>query len=182
MVERTLVASRTVDGSVRAAEPENEAERLRILEDFEILDTPAEVAFDDLVELAANICQTKTAVLSLVAKDRRWFKARRGMAASETSRDCAFCAHAILAPEHVMQIPNALFDQRFATNPLVQEPGGIRFYAGAPLVSKEGVTLGTLCVIDDVPRELEPSQMNALRMLARQAMAQLELRRSLLRL
>ncbi|HEY9636223.1 MAG TPA: adenylate/guanylate cyclase domain-containing protein [Coleofasciculaceae cyanobacterium] len=158
--------------------PENEATRLKALCQLQILDTAPEAGFDDLTRLAAHICGTPTAVVSLVDANRQWFKSKVGLDASETPRSIAFCAHAILQPD-ILIIPDALADERFATNPLVSNPPYIRFYAGVPLITAEEQALGTLCVIDYVPRKLEPQQVEALEALGRQVVAQLELRRSL---
>jgi GAF domain-containing protein len=158
--------------------PKNEAARLETLRQYEILDTESEEVFDDITRLAAYICQTPIAVISLVDKDRQWFKARLGLEPSETSRDCAFCAHAILQ-ETPMVVPDALADERFANNALVTAQPYIRLYAGAPLITTEGFKLGTLCVIDRVPRSLSDEQIAALRILSYQVMAQLDLRRDL---
>ncbi|HWH71009.1 MAG TPA: PAS domain S-box protein, partial [Candidatus Sulfotelmatobacter sp.] len=143
-----------------------------------ILDTPQESDFDELVRLAAQICQTPIALVSLVDQDRQWFKGRYGLELSETPRRLSFCAHSILQAPAMMEVPNALQDKRFADNELVTGPLGIRFYAAAPLVSREGQALGTLCVIDTRPRQLNAEQKEALRVLGRQVMVQLELRRS----
>jgi two-component system NtrC family sensor kinase len=161
-----------------APPPKNEAARLEALRQYEILDTESEEVFDDITRLAAYICQTPIAVISLIDKDRQWFKARVGLSLTETSRDCAFCAHAILqgAP---MVVPDALADQRFANNALVTAEPYIRLYAGAPLITTEGFRLGTLCVIDRVPRRLSDEQIAALRILSCQVMTQLDLRRDL---
>ncbi|MBA3256193.1 MAG: GAF domain-containing protein [Pyrinomonadaceae bacterium] len=163
---------------MKAPLPKNETARLEALRQYEILDTNAEEVFDDLARLAAYICQTPIAVISLIDHDRQWFKARLGLGPTETSRDCAFCAHAILE-EVPMVVPDALTDERFAENQLVRSEPYIRFYAGAPLITPEGFRLGTLCVIDRVPRGISKEHIAALRMLANQAMAQLDLRRNL---
>ena len=162
--------------------PPHEMERLQSLRDYEILDTPPESTFDDMVRLASSICGTPISLVSLVDGERQWFKANLGLGASETHRDLAFCAYAILHPEEVLYVPDALEDPRFAANPLVLGDPHIRFYAGAPLVDARGRGLGTLCVIDRQPRRLAPHQVEALQILSRLVMAQLEQRREILRL
>lgn len=169
------------DGSVPAAQPKNEQQRLDALRSYAILDTPDEALYDDLVVIASAICQTSIALLSLVDGNRQWIKARHGLPVTETSRDVAFCAHAILEPQP-MVVPDALQDARFATNPLVLGDPNIRFYAGVPLVNAEGHALGTICAIDRTPRTLTAEQRSALEALGRQAMTQLELRRTLIRM
>jgi len=157
--------------------PPDEAARLAALRRYHVLDTPAEECFDDLTKLAAYICGTPIALVTLVDAERQWFKARVGVDVCETPRNISFCAHAILGREPLI-VPDAQQDERFAANPMVTGPMNLRFYAGAPMVTQEGHALGTLCVADKKPRELSGDQREALQGLARQATAQLELRRS----
>src|SRR5579859_3231127 len=155
---------------------EQERKRLKVLWQYDVLDTVPEALFDDLTELAARICEAPIALISLVDEKRQWFKSKFGTTVNETSRDVSFCAHAIQQTD-LFIIPDATQDLRFAKNPLVTSDPKIRFYAGAPLITPDGHALGTLCVIDKVPRELRPEQKQALRVLARHVMMQLELRR-----
>ncbi|WP_158799300.1 ATP-binding protein [Pedobacter sp. L105] len=160
----------------------NENERLAALHSFHILDTAEEKDFDDLTALASAICQTPIALISLVDQDRQWFKSHKGLPASETSRDFSFCAHAITSPNELLIVPDASLDNRFSANPLVTGDTNIVFYAGVPLVSSEGFALGSLCIIDHQTRELTIEQINALTILAKQVMAQLELRKKTIQL
>lgn len=156
----------------------NENARLAELHRYRILDTAPEKAFDDLTSLASQVAGTPIALMTLVDSDRQWFKSRVGISAQETSRDISVCAHAI-RQEDLFVVRDATQDARFSHNPLVQSDPRIRFYAGIPLITGEGYALGTLCVIDRVPRQLTDTQEEALRALGRQAEAQLELRRNL---
>ena len=164
-----------------APKPKNEAKRLNILWQYDVLDTVPEKVFDDLTDLAATICEAPIALISLVDEDRQWFKAKTGVTISETSRDISFCAHAILGDD-LFIIPDATKDNRFKNNPLVIAKPKIRFYAGAPLITPDGHALGSLCVMDKVPRKLRPDQQQALRVLAHHVVSQLELRRHALEL
>ena len=159
-----------------APTPDNEVDRLAALRRYRVLDTPPEVGFDDLAAAAAAVCGTPVAVVSLIDERRQWFKARVGTDLVETCRAQSFCAHAVASGETVVA-EDAAEDERFADNPLVVGPPGVRFYAGAPLVDADGFALGALCVIDVRPRELTGAQLGVLRGLARQVVAQLALRR-----
>lgn len=159
--------------------PADETERLAALRHYQILDTDPEQAFDDLTHLASFICGTPMSLVSLIDEDRQWFKSKVGIEGEETPRELAFCAHAIMGRD-ILEVPDATQDARFASNPSVTVENGIRFYAGSPLVNEAGRALGTLCVVDRVPRELSEEQREALDALSRQVMAQIELRRNLL--
>jgi two-component system sensor histidine kinase VicK len=157
----------------------NETERQNALESYNILDTLSEREFDDLTELSSVICGTPIALVSLVDRNRQWFKSRKGLNASETHRDHSFCAHAIENPLEIMEIEDAKKDVRFMNNPLVTGQPHIAFYAGVPLVNEDGFAIGSLCVIDSVTRKLTETQRSALKILATQVMAKMELRRKI---
>jgi PAS domain S-box-containing protein len=157
---------------------QNELERLKALREYDVLDTLPEQALDDITSLAAAICGAPIAMVSLVDENRQWFKSKVGIEATETTRDISFCGHAVQQRE-LFIVPDALTDERFADNPLVTGDPGIRFYAGAPLINPEGAALGALCVIDHVKRKLTSEQEQSLRVLARQVMTHLELRRQM---
>ena len=161
----------------KAPLPINEPQRLSNLQTYHILDTPPEAAFDDLAELAAAIAGTPVSLVSLMDADRQWFKAKVGTDLRETPREIAICSYTILGDD-LMVVPDLAASPWFHDNPLVAEDPHVRFYAGTPLVTPEGHAVGTLCVLDTVPRELTPAQANGLRVLGRQAMAQLQLRRT----
>jgi GAF domain-containing protein len=161
-----------------ATMPSTETARLAALNRYAILDTEPEQSFDDLVVLASFVCRTPIATLSLVDDHRQWFKSKVGVEVRETPRDISFCAHAIQQQE-LFIVPDALEDPRFKDNPLVLGDPHIRFYAGAPLIDEDGYALGTLCVMDRQPRELDDTQKEALRSLRRLALSQIELRRNI---
>ena len=162
-----------------AAVPADEDARLEALRELEILDSAPEGEFDDLALIASQICDTPISLISLIDRDRQWFKSTVGVDTRETSRDVAFCAHAILQRD-LFVVPDATQDPRFSENPLVKADPRIRFYAGAPLRTPDGYALGTLCVLDRKPRQLTVAQQDALRALSRQVEAQIELRRRLI--
>jgi GAF domain-containing protein len=155
--------------------PDNEYARLRELKKYDVLDTGMEKSFNDIVEIAAQVCGVPISLVSLVDEKRQWFKARFGVDASETPRDYAFCAHTILDTQ-ILEVENALEDERFFDNPLVTSEPDIRFYSGAPLITREGYALGTLCVIDTKPKQLTDEQKLILEKLAEQVVYLLELR------
>jgi PAS domain S-box-containing protein len=157
--------------------PENEVARLESLTNYRILDTPPEQAFDDLTRLAAFICGTPIALIGLIDLNRQWFKSEIGWDVAEIPRGVSFCTHTILNHD-LLVATDTLTDKTLGTSPLATH-GGIRFYAGVPLITAEGYALGTLSVMDCVPRGLTEEQTDALRMLARQVVAQLELRKKL---
>ncbi|HSF17301.1 MAG TPA: response regulator [Vicinamibacteria bacterium] len=158
--------------------PANEMARLEALERYEILDTPPEEGFDDLTLLASYVCRTPIAVITLVDEHRQWYKSARGISVTETPREHGFCSHAILDTD-VMEVPDTLADERFRTNPSVIGEPRIRFYAGAPLVTEDGLALGTLCVADRAPRSLDIEQRGLLTALARQVVSRMAERRKL---
>lgn len=161
---------------VTVALPPNEPARLAALQDLEILDTPAEALYDDVVTLAAAICHTPMAIINFVDADRQWGKALIGLESSEAPREVSFCARAILDPDALFVVPDTHADPEWADNPMVTGAADVRFYAGAPIVTSEGHALGTVCVADNVVRDFTDAQRGALQVLARQTAAHLDLR------
>jgi GAF domain-containing protein len=161
-----------------AASTSTETARLAALNRYAILDSEPEESFDDLVILAAHICQTPMAMLSLVDDHRQWFKSKLGVQVRETSRESSICAHAIQQGD-LFIVPDTMQDARFRENPLVTGEPHVRFYAGAPLINEDGYALGTLCVVDREPRELDEAQKEAIQALGRLALRQMELRMNL---
>lgn len=160
-----------------AAIPENEEERLKLLDSYKILDTLPEDDYDAIAKIASGICNTPIALISLIDKERQWFKSNHGLKESETPRNLAFCAHSILNPDELFIVNDATKDERFFDNPLTTEKPNVIFYAGAPLNTSEGFPLGTLCVIDNKPNTLNKNQKESLKLLANQVVGLLELRK-----
>ena len=156
---------------------DDEKERNKVLESYKLLDTLPEEAYDDITFLASNICNTPFALISLISENRQWFKSNRGLDVMQTPREISFCGHAITGSE-LFEVENTLQDNRFHDNPLVTGTPNIRFYAGVPLVNNEGFKLGTLCVLDVVPRKLLPEQRLALEKLGRQVITNIEYRKT----
>lgn len=165
-----------------APQLKEEKRRLASLRNLEILDTPAEPAYDDLAQLAALVCETPIALISLLDENRQWFKARIGLTLQETPRSVAFCSHAIDRNEGLLLVPDAHQDDRFRQNPLVTEDPHVRFYAGMPVSGPDGQPMGTICVLDREPRILTPEQQLALRVLGREVEAQFKIRQQFLAL
>jgi GAF domain-containing protein len=152
---------------IEAAKPENEDARLLALARYKVLDTAPEQGYDDLTMIAANVCKTPIALISLIDEKRQWFKSRVGLEDSETPRWQAFCSHAIL-DDRTFVVPDTKLDSRFHDNPLVTGAPGIRFYAGHPIQTHDGFRLGTICVIDTEPRSISTAVRGILPALARQ--------------
>ena len=157
--------------------PENEQNRIYSLYSYNILDTLPEKEFDDITALASEICQTKISAISLIDNDRQWFKSIHGLDAKETSRDIAYCAHAINDPKNILEVEDASKDNRFIGNPLLTGEPYVRFYAGVPLVNNEGFALGTICVIDSTPKKLTENQIKSLKALSQHVITLMELRK-----
>ncbi len=163
-------------GAEPCIRPPNEKARLEALRSYAVLDTPPEPSFDDITQLAAQLCSTPVALISLVDENRIWFKSRKGVEVEEAPRDTAFCGRSVLRAE-LHLVPDTQLDAQLSRHPLVAQPPHLRFYAGAPLTTPEGITLGMMCVADLVPRQLSAQQIRGLEALARQVVGQLELRR-----
>src|SRR6185437_3602401 len=157
--------------------PDQEAARLEAVQAYAVLDTAPEQAFDDLTSLASRLLACPVSLISFVDRDRLWFKSKAGLAIPEMPREASFCGHAILSGQ-VTAVRDAAADPRFAKNPLITARPNVRFYAGAPLTTPSGFHLGTLCVMDYVPLELHADKIDTLRILAKQGVAHLELRRT----
>lgn len=162
---------------MKAPIPVNERARLELLRQYQILDTAAEPAFDEITARAADLCRTPIGLLTFVDRDRAWFKSNTGLELRAIPRDASFCAHAICQDDLYVS-PDMLADERFSDNPLVTGRPYLRFYAGMPLLSPEGLALGALCVIDHRPRELTGEQKDRLKELAKGAVLLLEIRRA----
>ena len=158
--------------------PENEEQRLKALYRYQILDTSPEQAYDDFTHLISTVCQAPIAFITMVDSERLWFKSKVGLDLTETPREHGFCAHTILQ-SNMLVVPDMTIDERFTDNILVTSDPFIKFYAGAPLITPDGHQIGSLCVIDYVPRELSSGQLAAIEALSRQVVTQLELRAAL---
>jgi diguanylate cyclase (GGDEF)-like protein len=159
--------------------PHNEISRLKALQEYKVMDTLPEQAYDNFTKLAALICSTPIALITLLDEERQWFKSRIGLESSEIPREAAICNHTIMMPDNIMVINDATHDPRFINNPLVASEPNIRFYAGVSLVTSSGEALGTICVMDNKPREITQEQLDALQVLSREVMGQFELRRGI---
>ena len=157
--------------------PKNEDKRLAALQAYRILDSLPEDDYDQITKIASAICDTPISLITLVDQNRQWFKSRHGLKATETPRDHAFCAHGILNPREPLVVRNSRLDERFKDNPLVHGAPYVEFYAGIPLVTPEGYPLGSLCVIDNKPRDITPEQIDSLKSLANQVVKLMELRK-----
>lgn len=174
-----ILSAKTKQHRMKTPEiPKNERERFQNLKEYDILDTIPEDDYEAITTLAAEICHTPISLISLIDDKRQWFKSHHGIAATETPKEFAFCAHAINYIDEVFIVPDSRKDERFYDNPLVTGDPHVIFYSGIPLVSAEGFALGTLCVIDNKPNTLDDNQKNALRLLSNQVIKLLELRKS----
>lgn len=158
--------------------PLNERGRLKALNEYSILDTLPELEYDDITQLASQICGTSISTISLIDENRQWFKSKVGLGVNETTREISFCGHAIVEPDKIFTVKDSRLDERFQNNPLVIGEPHVIFYTGVPLISPSGFALGTLCVIDDQPKELNQGQLKSLKSLANQVVSLFELRKS----
>jgi len=163
---------------LKAPIPSDEPQRMQVLREYGVLDTPPEPVYDDIAHVAAGVCETPIALITLVDGKRNWFKSKIGIPEelTESPRDISFCGHAIMDRE-IFEVTDAVIDDRFADNPLVSQQPHIRYYAGAPLITPDGYRLGTICAIDLRPRRLSEAQRDTLRALSRLVMRQLDRRR-----
>jgi len=159
-----------------ASLPENESARLSALASYQLMDSEQEQEYDDLAMLAAEICQTPVALITLIGEQRQWFKSRYGTELTENHRDYTFCSHAIIDDQEIMIVSDATEDSRFFDNPMVTQHKVV-FYAGVPLVNPDGYALGSICVIGNEKKQLNDSQIRALKILGRQALQLIELRK-----
>ncbi|MFY0673483.1 MAG: GAF domain-containing protein [Bacteroidia bacterium] len=159
--------------------PLNEKERLEDLVSTGLLDSKNEEEFNDFVDIASAIFDTPAALISLIDKDRQWYKSRKGISSRETPRELSFCAHAINNPHQPFIVENSLIDERFKDNPLVIDEPNVVFYCGVPIVSPKGNALGTLCVIDHTPRSARRDKVEALQKLAKRLIELIEHKRSI---
>lgn len=162
---------------IEALQPENEISRITSLHDLQILNSEPEEKYDNIAQLASYICDVPVSLITLLAEDKNWFKAKSGTDMCDSDRNISFCSHAILQPDELMEIPDTLLDARFVNNPLVTTGSKIRFYAGMPIKSNIGEAVGTLCLLDTEPHSLNEKQKTALIALARQVESLFELRR-----
>jgi GAF domain-containing protein len=164
---------------ITVTELKDEGNRLLSLKSYEILDTLPEPEYDELTELASQICGTSVSLISLIDDKRQWFKSAHGLTMTETPKEFAFCTHTIQNPEMPLIVPDSRLDDRFSNNPLVTNDPRVIFYAGVPLVNKDGYAMGSLCVLDSTPRSLTTQQVHALKVLAKQVVRLFELRKTL---
>jgi len=157
----------------------NEAQRLAALESYDIFETGNEKEYDDLTSLASAICNVPISLITFINAERQWFKSHHGTDLTENRRDLSFCTHAIASTDDIMIVPDASLDERFYNNPVVTGPTNIIFYAGVPLINEDGFALGTMCVFDHKPHQLKDSQVNGLKILAKQVIDKLELKRKI---
>lgn len=162
---------------IAAGKPTNETERISALYEYNILDTLPEKEYDDITKIAADICGMPISLITIIDNERQWFKSNHGLDGTETARDEAFCAHAILEPHEIFMVPDSSKDERFFDNPYVTGPPHVGFYAGVPLVMDNGTAMGTLCVLDKKPNDITPAQKETLKALARQVVAGFEVRK-----